>query len=245
MPFASSFMAATVVLSRMEAKLFSSRLCRGSTRSRSAPGSSPGSISTTETFEPSAAYTVPSSRPMYPPPTTSSVPGISLKSRAEVESITARAVEFEAGNNRRTRASREDDAIEGQGLFAAAGLRDPQRIRILKRGLAPECIRPCAASKAAQAAGQFLDHALFPRPQAGQIDLGLGVLDAPVLGVARLVDQLGHVQQGFRRNAAAIEANAAGIRFRIDQRDLHAEIGGEKCGGVATRAAAHHCNVQV
>ena len=40
---ASAFTAATVVLSRMASKIFSIRLCSGSTRSRSAPGSRPGS----------------------------------------------------------------------------------------------------------------------------------------------------------------------------------------------------------
>ena len=97
----------------------------------------------------------------------------------------------------------------------------------------------------AQAAGQFLDHALFPRAQASEIDLGIGELDAPILGLMGFLDQLGHVQQGFGRNAAAVEADAAGIRFRIDQRDLHAQIGGEKCRGVTTRPAAHHCNVSL
>ena len=61
------------------------------------PGASPGSISTTETFEPSAAYTVPSSRPMYPPPITSKVPGTSLKSSAAVESITRGVSSLNAG----------------------------------------------------------------------------------------------------------------------------------------------------
>src|SRR5215469_1250403 len=85
MPFASSFTAVTVVFSRMESKTFSRRLWSGKTKSRSAPGSKPGVISTTETFDPSAAYTVPNSRPIYPPPITSSVPGASLRSSAEVD----------------------------------------------------------------------------------------------------------------------------------------------------------------
>ena len=54
----------------------------------------------------------------------------------------------------------------------------------------------------------------------------------------RLVQQLGDVQQRLRRNAAAIEADAARILGRIDQRDLHAEIGRVKRRRVPARAAA-------
>ena len=55
MPLASSFIAATFVFNRIPANDFSIRLANGVTRSRSAPGRSPGIISTTVTFEPSAA----------------------------------------------------------------------------------------------------------------------------------------------------------------------------------------------
>ena len=96
----------------------------------------------------------------------------------------------------------------------------------------------------AQTAGEFLDHVLFPRTQARQIDLRRGEFDSPVFGLMRLFEQLGYVQQRLRRNAAAIEADAAGVQLRIDQRDRHAEIGGKKCGGVSTGTAADHCNIQ-
>ena len=42
----------------------------------------------------------------------------------------------------------------------------------------------------------------------------------------------------FDGNAAAIDADAAGIGFRIDERDAEPEIGGEKRGGVAAGPAA-------
>ena len=44
-------------------------------------------------------------------------------------------------------------------------------------------------------------------------------------GVLRLVDHLGDVQQGLRRDAAAIQADAAGVLLLVDERDLHAQIG--------------------
>ena len=97
----------------------------------------------------------------------------------------------------------------------------------------------------AEAAGQLLDDTFFPRAQACQIDFRRGEFDAPVLGLMRFFQQLGHVQQRLRRNAAAVEADAAGIHLRVDQRDGHAEIGSEKCGGVSTGTAADDCNVQI
>ena len=86
-PEPSSLSEATVVFSKIDSNNFSSRLCNGTTRSRSAPGSRPDSISTTVTRVPSAAYTEPSSSPIYPPPTTRRLPGISSRFRAPVESI--------------------------------------------------------------------------------------------------------------------------------------------------------------
>ncbi len=65
----------------------------------------------------------------------------------------------------------------------------------------------------AEAAGQLLDDAVFPGAQAGKIDLRIAVVDAPVLGVARFVDQLGDMKQCLGGDAAAIQADAAGIQL--------------------------------
>ncbi len=46
----------------------------------------------------------------------------------------------------------------------------------------------------AEAAGELLDHAFFPRAQAGDVDLRVGEVDAPIFGVAGFVDQLGDVE---------------------------------------------------
>ncbi len=95
----------------------------------------------------------------------------------------------------------------------------------------------------AQAARKFLDYAFLPRAQAGEIDLRRSELDAPVLGLMRLFHQFRDVQQCLRWNASAVKADSARIQLWIDQCDGHAEIGGEKCGGVSTRTAANDCNI--
>ena len=84
-----------------------------------------------------------------------------------------------------------------QALIAAAGLRNSQRVRILKSRASLNVFHLALLREYAQAAGQFLDHAVFPRAQPGQIDFGIGVLDAPIFCVTRFIDQLGHVQQGL------------------------------------------------
>ena len=58
------------------------------------------------------------------------------------------------------------------------------------------------------------------------------------LRVPRFVDHLRDVQQRLRRNAAAIEADAAGVLLLVDERDLHAEVGGIEGRRVAARPRA-------
>ena len=98
--------------------------------------------------------------------------------------------------------------------------------------------------KNAQASREFLDHTFFPRTKAGEINLGSGEFDSPIFGLMGLLQQFGYMKQSFRWDAAAVEADSAGIEFGIDQGDGHAEIGSEKCGGIATGAAADYCDIQ-
>ena len=73
--------------------------------------------------------------------------------------------------------------------------------------------------------------------------LALAELDAPLLRVLRFLEQLGDVQQRLRRDAAAIQAHAAGVLLVVDEGDLHAEVGGVKRCGVPTGACADDCDV--
>ncbi len=119
-----------------------------------------------------------------------------------------------------------------------------QRRGIFKRGAALDVGDFALLGENAEAAGEFLDYALFPRTQARQIDFRRGEIDAPVFRLLRFLDQLGHVQQRFRRDAAAVEADSAGVRFWVDQRDGHAQIGGKKRGGVASGTGADYCDIE-
>src|SRR5204863_1861495 len=89
------------------------------------------------------------------------------------------------------------------------------------------------------AAGQPLHDAVFERAQLRQIDPGFAELHAPAARLARFVDQLRDVQQRLRWNAAAVDTDAAGIDFGIDERGGEAEIRREKCSRVPAGPAAH------
>ena len=66
---------------------------------------------------------------------------------------------------------------------------------------------------------------------------------APCLSVLRLVHDFGNVQQRLGRDAAAIEAHAARVRTGIDERDLHAAIGGVERSRIAARTGANDRNL--
>ena len=53
------------------------------------------------------------------------------------------------------------------------------------------------------------------------------------------------MQQRLGRDAAAIKADAAGVRFRIDQRNFHAQVGSQKCGGISAGTAANYCHTKI
>src|SRR5579871_189705 len=95
-----------------------------------------------------------------------------------------------------------------------------------------------------QPARQFLDDILFERTQPPEIDLRRSEFNAPIFRLVRLLNQLRHVQQSFRRNTPAIKAHPTGIQLRIDQCDGHAQISREKSGGISTGTATNDSYVQ-
>src|SRR5437868_3455269 len=93
------------------------------------------------------------------------------------------------------------------------------------------------------APGQPLDDAVLETAQLVEVDLRLAEVDAPALRVLRFVDELGDVQQRFRRNASAIDADAAWIGFGVDERDAEPEIRGEECASVSAGTCADDCEL--
>jgi hypothetical protein len=119
-------------------------------------------------------------------------------------------------------------------LLLAAGVElHPQVVGVDDLGIALQVFHLPDLHQLAGAAGVLLDDVVLEGAQLGEIDRRLAEVHAPGLRVARFVDQLGDVQQRLRRDAATVDADAARVRLRIDQRDAEAEIGGKKRGRVA------------
>jgi hypothetical protein len=93
------------------------------------------------------------------------------------------------------------------------------------------------------AARQLLDDAVLVGAELVDIDLRRAEADAPVGGMVRLVDHLGDVQQGLRRDAPLVQAHAAGVLLLPDQRDLHPEVGGIERRGISPGAGTKNCYV--
>ena len=116
----------------------------------------------------------------------------------------------------------------------------PQCPPVFKTGLGLDERYVALRSDLLQAAGERGDDLFLPCPHGGDVDGRLGEGDAPFGQVRGLRHRLGDVQEGLRGDAAAEQAGAAQPRFQIDQGNLHAEIGRQKCRGVTTRSAAEN-----
>ena len=155
------------------------------------------------------------------------------------------AIEFEARDHTWSRTGRDDDAVERHVLVAAGHLRYFEGGRIDECRLARHELHGALLRQLSQAAGEFFHHALFPSAELVQIDFGFGEVYAPVFRLLGFFEQFCNMQQSLGWNAAAIKAHAAGIDFRIDHRDLHAQVGGEERGGISARSAADYGDAQV
>ena len=145
------------------------RFCNGRTRSRSVPGMSPSLNSTTDTADPSASYTQAISRPMMPPPTTSSRLPSSGNSSAPVESM----MRGSSGNPGR----RTDSDPAAMMHCLKSTRRTPsrraqfQRIRSDENRLAAQHVDFALLCEHAEAVGQLAHDLVLPAAQLRAIDL--------------------------------------------------------------------------
>ena len=134
---------------------------------------------------------------------------MSSRLSAPVESIMRGESRFSVGTTAGREPGGDNDAIEGQDSSRAIGFRYTQCGGVLKSSSALNVLHLALFRKHAQSTGQFLDHVLLERAKAGEINLWRSELDSPVLRLMGLLQQFGHMQQRFRRNASAIKAYAA------------------------------------
>src|SRR6185437_16022684 len=147
------------------------------------------------------------------------------------------------GDDSRPRTGRDHDSLEVNSFFTAVGFFNFDRVRIFEARISSNVLNFSGLRYLTEAAGKLVDHAFFERPEPRNIDLWFAKLYTPIFCVAGLVDQLGHVQQGFRRDTSAVQTHAAGILFAINQCYLHAQISREKCSRVSARAATDYRDI--
>ena len=116
-------------------------------------------------------------------------------------------------------------------LLSLFGL-DTQRVRILEMPAPVPDLHAPQFCQLRYAAGKFREYGLFPRAQFGEVDLRRAEGDAAMFRLLRGGKHVRGVKQRFRRDAAAVQANAAEPFVLLDQDDLFAEVGGVKRGGV-------------
>ncbi len=129
----------------------------------------------------------------------------------------ARIVHLQHRRHRRERSGRQNRVLERQRVLGPVDFLDAQRVRIDNLGETLDVLNLAVLDELTGAARQPLDDVVLELAELVEIDLRLAELDAPRLRVTRFVEHLRDVQQGLGRNAAAIDADAAGIHFGIDR----------------------------
>ncbi len=115
---------------------------------------------------------------------------------------------------------------------------DLQRVCIDEAGVAVD-LRDAAFLGAIDEAG---GHAIHDLGAAGaqlvEIDFRFAECQAEVGGVAGGMDGVGDMQQRFGGDAADMQAGAAELGPRVDERGLDAAVGSEECRSISARSAA-------
>ena len=149
----------------------------------------------------------------------------------------------ERRGNDRHRAGGENRVLELDRVFSARGELDAECVRVDELAEALHVLHLPTLRQKSRAARQPLDDGVLERTELVEVDRRFAEGDAPRIRVTRFSEQVSHVQQRLRRDAAAIDADAARIHFRVDERGLEPEIGGEECRGVPARAASDDDNL--
>ena len=209
MPFFEASTLVALVLRCTATPCFFRRSASGLTRSRSAPGISWSMNSTTVTSLPSARYTVAISRPMMPPPTTSSFFGMSARSSASVESITRGSSQGKPGSftacepAAMMHCSKRSSCVLPSSPAISEFVAATRTCRALHRA------HLALLGHAGQALGELADHLVLVLAQLVEVDLRLAEVDADIGRVRGFLDHGRRMQQRLGRNAADVEADAA------------------------------------
>ena len=153
-----------------------------------------------------------------------------------------RQVPGQAGEGDGARAHGDDRVLELHPR-ARPGAVDAQLVRALEAAGAGQHLQLAALRQPGEPVGELAHHGVPARPQACEVELRCAELDAGRGELAGFADDLGHVEQRLRGDAADVETDPPEHREALHQHHALAEVGGAKRCGVAPGARAEHEDV--
>ena len=196
-------------------------------------GQQVGSASTIVTSAPKDFQTLANSTPMTPPPRTTTDDGAFSRRNAWSLLMMRSPSISRPGQRAGVGAGREDQRLRG-GVRRAVDL-DGVRRRHPAGALDDRDV--ATLHQAGEALVEPIDDAVLVLVDPRHVDALEGRLDADLLALASGVGDLGGVEQGLGRDAAAVQAGAADLAaFDHDHREV--ELGGAQRAGITAAAAA-------
>jgi len=116
---------------------------------------------------------------------------------------------------------------------------EPEGCAVFKDTAGGDHFDVSALGKLFQPTGKRANYFFFALTNSVDVEFRWLKFNSPI--VAEFIhfgDHAGDVQQSFRRNAAAQQTGPPGLLFRIDDGDVHAEVGRRKRGGVTAGTGA-------
>src|SRR3990170_6739649 len=143
--------------------------------------------------------------------------------------------EIEGRRQRRLGTYGDDHGIVGDELLPLGGF-DSERLRILEMAPTINELHAPLLREPFDALAQFIEYRVLPGAQFVQIDFRRAEFNAAPRRVLRFAQDLRGVEQGFGRDAAGVQADAAQAGVLFDESDLLASVGGIEGGGVTAGA---------
>jgi hypothetical protein len=163
-----------------------------------------------------------------------------LQRRLGVEEATA---QVDAGEGLGVGARGEDDVGAGQRAGAGVGL-DGDRVLAGQRAEALDVLDLAGLHQALEALVQAPDDLVLEAEHLGDVDPVEGEVHTGGGGFGGRVGELSDVEQGLRRDAAAVQAGAAELVL-LHEGDLLAELGSAQRGRIAAAATSQDHDVEL
>jgi len=120
------------------------------------------------------------------------------------------------------------------------GIAESHHVRSLENGSSLDELNPSFLAEGYQPIGHAVDDFILPGTNPLQVDPGFAKGDAHVFGSLCIVNDVGQVEQGFRRYAPAEEAFAARSGFNVHHGYFHAQIRSPEGSSITARPTAYH-----